>query len=310
MDYLQLLHSTVRLAAPTILIAMGGLFSLKINVFNLALDSFALFGCFASVVGAYFTNSVFGGVCVGVLITIIMTMIYGVFVFEFKVDAVVCAVAFIILANGLTRYLMKPIFNVSGKYILSDSLALKPLHFSFLENIPVIGVVLNNHSVLVYLALITPFIIYILLYKTTLGLSLRAIGQNLDAAVSAGISAKRINYTALLLNGLFCGLAGAQLSLSLNLFNVGMTSGRGFTALAVLILTNSEPVLAFAAGLLFGFAEALSNVLSADGYPSQILGMLPYALALIAAILPMAIRVTVRKRKKHLSERKIIGIDR
>ena len=306
MDYLQLFHSAIRLAAPTILIAMGGLFALKINVFNLALDAFALFGCFAAIVGAYYTNSIIGGIIISVLITVIMTLIYGVFVLELKVDAVVCAVSFIILANGLTRYLMKPIFNVSGKFIIDDSLALKPVNIAFLDHIPIIGTVLNNHSVLVYFAIISPFLIYILLYKTKFGLSMRAIGQNFDAALSAGINTKRVNYTALLLNGFFCGLAGAQLSLSLNLFNVGMTSGRGFTALAVLILTSSEPILAFLAGLLFGFAEALSNILAADGYPSQILGMLPYALALTAAILPVAIKVLIQKRKKHLSEKRVM----
>lgn len=306
MDYLLLLNSAVKLGAPVILIAMGGLFALKVDVFNLALDAFALVGCFASVVGAYFTNSVWGGIFIGVLATTAMILVYAVFVFELEVNAVVCAVAVITLAEGLTRYLMLPIFNVSGKYILPGSLALKPVHLEFLDAVPFIGPVLNNQTPLVYVALIAPFLIWVFLYKTNTGLSMRAVGQSAEAAGAAGINVKRIRYLALILNGIFCGLAGAQLALILNMFNVGMTNGRGFSALAVLILTNSAPILSLFAGLLFGFADALSNVLSAEGYPSQILEMLPYALALIAAIFPLTARTLLRKNKKKKNERSVM----
>ncbi|MFA5523129.1 MAG: ABC transporter permease [Tissierellales bacterium] len=290
MDYLQLLNSTLRLAAPITLIAMGGLFALKVDVFNLGLEGFALIGCFASVVGAYYTGSVIGGITIGVLATIIMTLIYAVFVMELKVNAVICAVAFLTLSSGITRYLMLPIFNMSGKYILSSDLALRPINISWLGNIPILGPILNNQTILVYLSLLLPFVIYILLYKTNIGLSMRAIGQSSESARSAGINVRGIKYFALLLNGLFCGLAGAQLALSLNMFNVDMTAGRGFTALAALILTASQPILTLLICLLFGLANAISNYLSTEGYPSQILGMLPYGLALIAAILPQVIR--------------------
>ncbi|MDF2654555.1 MAG: transporter permease [Bacillota bacterium] len=310
MDYLLLFNSAVKLSAPIILIAMGGLFALKVDVFNLGLDAFALVGCFASVVGAYLTESVWGGVLFGVLITVIMTLVYAVFVFELGVNAVVCAVAMITLTEGLTRYLMIPIFGTSGKYILPGSLALKKIHFGFLDSVPILGPILNNQSLLVYVALLSPFLIWVFLYKTNLGLSVRAIGQSAEAAGAAGINVKRIRYFALIMNGIFCGLAGAQLALILNMFNVGMTGGRGFSALAVLILTNSSPILSLLAGLLFGFADALSNLLSTEGYPSQILGMLPYGLALIAAVLPMIAKTIMKKRKKKLSERGVMQLNR
>ncbi|SDY65869.1 nucleoside ABC transporter membrane protein [Proteiniborus ethanoligenes] len=298
MDILQLLNSSLRLAAPIILIAIGGLFALKVNIFNLGLEGFTLIGCFSSVVGAFYTNSVIGGLFIGVIATILMTLIYAVFVMELKVNPVICAIAFLTLSSGLTRYLMIPIFDVSGKYILSSDLALRPIAISFLEKVPVIGPIINNQTILVYLSLIIPFFVYIFLYKTNIGLSMRAIGQSSNAAMSAGISVKKVQYFALILNGLFCGLAGAQLALSLNLFNVGMTSGRGFTALAALILTNAEPILTLLVCLLFGFANALANYLSTEGYPSQILAMLPYALALLAAILPMIIKTIAKSMKK------------
>ncbi len=306
MNELQLLNNALRLTAPVLLIALGGLFALKVNVFNLALDAFALIGCFSAVAGAYYTNSVAGGVLIAVIVTVIMMLIYGIFVFELDVNAVVCAVAFITLSSGLTRYLMKPIFNSNGKYILPSTLGLKAIHFDWLDNIPVLGTIFNNQSILVYVSLIAPFIIYIFLYKTNLGLSLRSVGLNPDAANAAGINAKQISYFALILNGVFCGLAGAQLALALNMFNVGMTNGRGLTALAVLILTNSAPILVLLASLLFGIADAITNVLSAEGYPSQILQMLPYALALLAAVLPLSYKKLTKKIRRKKNERMIM----
>ena len=305
----QLLNLSLRLAAPVILICLGGLFSIKVNIFNLALEAFALFGCFAAVVGTYFTQSVAGGILFAVFITMVSVLVYAFFVFELDVDPIICALAFITISSGLTRYLLIPIFNASGRFILPSELALPTLHFSWLEHVPVIGPILNDHSILVYLALIFPFLIHVFLYRTSLGLSIRAIGKNVDAAASAGIGIKRIRYFALLFNGLFCGLAGAQLALSLNMFNVGMTDGRGFTAIAVLVLTGSEPILALLACLMFGFSDALVLTLSGRGYPVQILSMLPYVLALIVVIAPLLTKNCMKQLKKRAAEKKLIVAD-
>ncbi len=308
MDYLQLLNSSIRLSAPVILIAMGGLFALKVDVFNMALDAFALIGCFFSIWGAYVTGTLSGGFFIGILCTVLFSLVYAVFVLEWEVNPVVCSVAMITLANGLTRYLMQPVFGTSGNVILSSELALPTIHLSLLDHLPVLGKILNNQTILVYLSLLLPFGIYVFLKYTEIGLSMRACGQSKETARSAGLKVKKIQYLALILNGVFCALAGCQLALSINMFNVGMTSGRGFTALAALVLTNSHPLFALLVGLLFGFADALSNVLSADGYPSQLLGMLPYFLALIAAIVPMAVQSILSRIHIQQQERMLMKI--
>ena len=291
----QLLNLSVRLAAPVILICLGGLFSIKVGVFNLALEGFTLFGCFAAVVGTYMTQSVAGGIAFAVLVTLLI--------------ALICALACTTIATGLTRYLLVPVFGVSGRFILPSELALPTLHFELLEHVPMIGPILNDHSILVYLALILPFAVHVFLYRTSLGLSIRAIGRNADAAASAGIGVRRIRYFAVALNGVFCGLAGAQLALSLNMFNVGMTDGRGFTAIAVLVLTGSEPVLSLLACLMFGFSDAMVLTLSGRGYPVQILSMLPYVLALAVVIVPLILRSAVRKTRRRSAEKKLIVMD-
>lgn len=188
----QLLNLSVRLAAPVILICLGGLFSIKVDIFNLALEGFTLFGCFAAVVGTYMTQSVAGGIAFAVLVTLLIALIYALFVFELDVDPIICALACTTIATGLTRYLLVPVFGVSGRFILPSELALPTLHFELLEHVPMIGPILNDHSILVYLALILPFAVHVFLYRTSLGLSIRAIGRNADAAASAGIGVRRI----------------------------------------------------------------------------------------------------------------------
>ncbi|NMC80924.1 MAG: ABC transporter permease [Chloroflexi bacterium] len=307
MDITQLLNLSVRLATPVLLVALGGLFSFRTNIFNIALEGFMLFGCFASIVGAYLFNSVAYGVAFAVLVSLVMTLIYAVFVFEWDVDPIICAIAIITISSGLTRYLLIPIFGTSGRYILPSSLALPTIYIPLLEKIPFIGPIFNNHSILVYLSFLLPFLIHILLYQTDMGLSLRAVGLNAEAAEAAGISVKKVRYFALAVNGILCGLAGAQLALSLNLFNVGMTNGRGWTALAALLLTGSEPILTLLACILFGFSDALVLMLSGNGYPVQILSTLPYVLALMAAILPPLIRKITMEVNRKTAEKRILG---
>ena len=101
----QLLNLSVRLAAPVILICLGGLFSIKVDIFNLALEGFTLFGCFAAVVGTYMTQSVMGGILFAVLLTLLVALVYALFVFELDVDPIICALACTTIATGLTRYL-------------------------------------------------------------------------------------------------------------------------------------------------------------------------------------------------------------
>lgn len=306
MDVGNLLSLSIRLTAPVLLIALGGMFVLKVGVFNLALDGFALFGCFASVVGAYVTKSVTMGVLFAVVSCIVLNLIYSLFVFELKVDAVICAIAFITIANGLTRYLLIPIFGASGRYILDSALSLQTIRIGLLERIPFIGPILNNHSALVYFGLIAPFLVYVLMYRTRLGLNMRAVGSNAEVAVSAGINVRAIQYFASVCNGFFCGLAGAQLALSLNMFNVGMTDGRGFTALAVLIMTNSHPIWTLLASLMFGLSDALVLEFSGEGFNAQLLKMLPYVLALAVAVVPLVIRRITMGINRSRAERRIM----
>ncbi len=306
MNLFGLLNLSIRLAAPVLLVAIGGVYASRVKIFNLALEGFMLMGAFSAIVGAHLTNSVAGGTLIAVVASVVLILIYAIFIFEFNVDPTICAIAIITISSGLTRYLLIPIFGTTGRYILPQTLALQTMRIPFLEKIPVLGPALNNHSILVYFAIVFALLTHILLYKTSFGMSMRAVGLDAETASSTGIHVKKVRYIALAINGVMCGLAGAQLALSLNMFNVGMTNGRGFTALAAITLTGAEPISTLFICLLFGFAEAIVLTLSGHGYPVQILSMLPYLLALLAAILPPFTKLMVSGARRRIMEKRVI----
>lgn len=307
MDIVTILTVAVRHAGPVLLVAMGGLLASRVNIFNLALEGFMLIGAFSSIVGAFYTGNVWLGVLFGVLASTLMIIIYAVFIIELEVQPVVCAISIITLASGLTRYLLNPVFGVSGRYVLSSELAMPVVHMNWLEAIPVAGQILNNHSLLVYFALVLPFVLAFVINKTKYGLDIRAVGMNEEAAVSAGIHVRKVKYSALMINGILCGLGGAELALSVYMFNVGMTNGRGYTALAAITLAGCNPLLSLITCLLFGFAESLVVSLSGVGFSSYLLGMLPYALALVAAVAPQVARLCIHFIKRKKSETEMIS---
>lgn len=307
MDIISILTVAVQHAGPILLVAMGGLLAVKANVFNLALEGFMLIGAFASIVGAFYFNNVWVGVLCGVFASTLLIMIYAVFIIELNVQPIICAISIITLSSGLTRYLLNPIFGVSGRYVIDSELAMPTIRIGFLSHIPFLGSILDDHSILIYFSLIIPFVISYVLRKTKYGLNLRATGLNEEAAFSAGINVKSAKYTALLINGILCGLGGAQLALSVYMFNVNMTNGRGYTALAAIILANSSPILCFLSCLLFGLAESLVISLSTTGISSYLLGMLPYAMALIAAVLPQFIRICRNRMKQKEAQKSVLA---
>lgn len=190
MSLTYILSLALRLCTPVLLISIGGMFVLKANIFNLALEGFALMGAFAAVAGAHFSGSALTGVLLAAVVTMLLCLLYGVIVLELRVDAVIAAIAFISISSGLTRYLLKPIFGTSGRFIISSELSLPALHFGLLDHLGTLGAILNDQGALVYLALLMPFVVHIVFYKTRFGLTLRSVGLNEEAARSAGLNVR------------------------------------------------------------------------------------------------------------------------
>lgn len=295
MDVVQLLHVALRMASPIMLTALGGMFAMRVGVFNIGLEGFMLAGCFGAVWGTSVSSSPYVGILMGMIVAMCLTLIYALFVLDMGVDPIIAALASIMMSTGLTRYLLRPLLGVRGRFILPRNLGLPLISIPLIKDIPFIGPIISNHSIIVYISWALFPIVHIILYRTSFGLQMRAVGEEAKAAMSSGINARRVRYLALAINGLLCGLAGAQLSLGFTqMFNEGMTNGRGFTALAALTLASYEPLATLAACMLFGISESFVIMFSGSGYAIQLLSMVPYWLTVIVAVIAAVLK---RSRK-------------
>lgn len=276
-------YSAIRLSTPLILAALGGLFSERSGVINIALEGLMLAGAFTAATVTTLTGSPFIGVATGVLAGVALALVHAIATIRFKADQVVSGMAINILMLGLPQFLSGAIFLSSGStpQIPKENL-IATLNTLF-------GVQWLDISVMSILAFALVPLTWYVLYKTPFGLRLRAVGENPEAADAAGVSVNKMRYIAVMLSGALAALGGAYLSIGQSsLFTRNMTAGRGFIALAALIFGKWKPVPTLLACLLFGFTEAasislqgLKNSAGEDLVPTQFIQIIPYVLTII-----------------------------
>lgn len=264
-----LIFSTIRLATPLLLAALGGLFSERAGVINIALEGLMLAGAFTAAAVTHFVGSPWVGLLAGVAAGVLVAAIHAVACIRFRADQVVTGTAINILMLGVPAFVSGALFASTGstpQIPKEDLIPWTPIVLAFA---------------------LVPVVWYVL-YRTPFGLRLRAVGENPEAADAAGISVRRIRYTGVLISGALAGLGGAYLSIGQSsLFTRNMTSGRGFIALAALIFGKWRPVQTMLACLLFGFTEAMAIQLqgvkmpSGDEIPNQFIQIIPYLLTII-----------------------------
>jgi general nucleoside transport system permease protein len=270
---IALIWSTVRLSTPLILAALGGMFSERSGVINIALEGMMLAGAFAAAAVTHAAGNPWIGVLAGLAAGLLIALVHAVACIRYQADQVVTGTAINILMIGMPAFLSGAFFLSSGStpQIPKENLiALGPKSIAFL------------------LLLITAATWYIL-YKTPFGLRLRSVGENPEAADAAGVRVARMRYAGVLLSGVLAGVAGAYISIGQSsLFTRNMTSGRGFIALAALIFGKWRPVQTMLACLLFGFTEAVTiqmqgvvKLPSGDDIPVQFIHMVPYVLTMV-----------------------------
>jgi len=298
---LTLFASTFRMATPILFATMGGIFSSQSGIFNVGLEAMLNIGAFFAVVGSVQTGSALGGLVYAVIACSIASLVFALIHLEMKANAIIVGLAFNIFAIGLTNYLLVEMLGATGVYQSDLIVGFKEVQIPFIQNIPILGDLISGHFPLVYVAFISVWIVYLILYKTPVGFHLRSVGEKSEAAESIGINPKKMKYLGLILSGVFCGFGGTFLSLSyLNLFAENMTAGRGWLALAAINFGNSKPLRSLVACLVFGFADALAVRLQQFGFPSQIVLMLPY----ISTLLVLLASAMNSDRKKKMAAAK------
>lgn len=287
----SLFASTIRAATPLVLAALGGIFSERSGVVNIALEGIMLIGAFFAMMISFYGSqlglpplvSALSGMVGAIIFGFLISMIHAVVSIRFRADQVVSGVAINILALGLTGFLLQLIFKTSGNSPSVPNLSAAPI--PGLASIPILGPIFFNQPPIVYIALLAVPITSFVLFKTPLGLRLRSVGEHPKAADTVGVNVFSLRYLGVGLSGVLAGLGGAYLSIGqLNIFTEGMTNGRGFIALAAVIFGKWNPWGALGACLLFGFADAIQISLQNAGVniPSDFLLMLPYILTLVA----------------------------
>jgi ABC-type uncharacterized transport system permease subunit len=276
-----LLAATLRYATPLVFGALGGLFSERSGVINIALEGMMLVGAFFGAWGADVTGSWVGGIVIAMIAGGVFGFIHALFAVHLRADQIVSGTAINLLALGITGYLYIDIYKTEGT---PDNLPGVPDVHLPIKSVPLLGDVFGQLNLLVWVALALVVVVWVVVFRTPAGLRLRSAGENPLAAETAGLSVVRTRYLAVTTSGALAALGGAFLSIGfVHSFTQNMVAGRGFIALAALIFGRWRPGAALAATLLFGFGSALAQRLPTFSPSGAVLFQaLPYVLTLIA----------------------------
>ena len=281
-----ILGSALVLAVPIILGAMAGVMSERVGVVNIAIEGQLLTGAFMASVVSTLTGNQIIGIISAMITAALFSAVLAVFAIRFLAQQIIVGVVLNVLAIGITNFLYQQ-WVTEDESATNSPGTLPIIHIPFLGDIPVIGPVLFQNRITVWLAIAIVIVLWFVLFKTKLGLRARAVGENPLAADTVGINVGRTRFWWVTLGGLLAGLGGAALTIgSSGSFGREMSGGLGFIALAVVILGRWHPGYATAAALLFGFSIILrvwANQVS-PGIPTNFITMVPYIVTIIAVV--------------------------
>jgi simple sugar transport system permease protein len=276
-----LFAAMLRFAAPLTFAALGGMFSERSGVVNIGLEGMMLMGAFFAIMAADKLDSWWLGLLVGVLSGGVAALVHALWAIHLQADQIISGTAINLLAVGVTGYLFIDIYGTEGTP--TDIPSIPNVHLGFLGD-GFVGDIFGRLNLMIWIAIVLVPLTWAIMFKTPIGLRIRACGEHPRAADTVGINVYAIRYGAVVISGMLAAAGGAYLSIGFNSsFNENMTAGRGFIALAALIFGNWRPFGAAAACLLFGFSSALALRLPEYSQSASVLfSALPYVLTLIA----------------------------
>ncbi|MCT8973891.1 ABC transporter permease [Microbaculum marinisediminis] len=279
------LSTSLRLSVPLAFAALAGVLSERSGVFNIALEGKLLAGAFGAAVGAFMFNDPFAGIAVGMLFGALAGTCLAVLGVTFGVNQIVAGIAINIFVLGITAFLSRVVFGAQANTLRLPGFL--RFEMPYLSEIPLIGPAIFSQDLLVYVMIVCVVLVHLFFYRTRWGLQVRAVGENPSAADSAGVSVAGVRYGCVIAAGAIAALGGCYLVLSqVFLFSEHMSAGKGFIALAAVILGRWTPVGALLACLLFGFFDALQLRLQFNyqEVPHEFFQMLPYLISILALV--------------------------
>ncbi|SHF23715.1 ABC transporter permease [Caloramator proteoclasticus] len=294
-------YAILRVTTPILFSGLGAVISDKAGVINIALEGTMLTSALTGVIVSALTQSTFFGVIAAILSGIFVSLLLSYFSLNLKTDIVLTGIAINLLASGGTIFILYLVAHDKGISTSLNSKVIPNVTIPLLNKIPILGPILSGHNILTYLSWISVAIVYILLYKTPLGVRIRAVGENPEAAESVGINVNKIRYIALCISCILASFGGAYMSMGyVSWFSTNMTSGRGFIALAAEAMGKGNPVGTLLTSLLFGFAGALSNNLQSLRIPSEFVQMIPYLATIVGLVIYSIRKTNMLKYKKEV----------
>jgi simple sugar transport system permease protein len=293
--WFQVLASTT----PVLLATISANVMTQSGIFNLGIEGTMLICALTGVLGSAFSQSLAVGMLCGIASGVVISFVLGYFALILKGPMNACGVAVNLLASGGTIFVLT---TLTGSKVTSSSLSsltFPGIKIPVLDKIPVAGAVLSGHNCITYLSWLFVLLTWLFLYRTKPGRNLRAVGENEEAARSAGINIYAMKFFAMGLCGLFCSFGGMYLSMgSLKSFTAGMTAGRGYLALALDSMSRGNPAIGFASSLLYGFSNSTTVYLQMySNLDIKLISAMPYVFIIVALFVVQMIKRRLEKRR-------------
>lgn len=300
---MDFLFMWIRVATPILLTSLGAVICERTGVVNLGLDGIMLIAALFGVLGSAWGGNLFWGTVAGIGAALIVSGVFAYFHLILKANAVLCGTAVNTIAGGLTVFVLQLATGEKGSSSSLKSFSFPAVSIPVIKDVPVLGDILSGHNVITYFAFFMVIVISVFLYRTPMGLRMRAVGENPSAASSVGQNVTKIRFLAILLCGVMAGMGGMYLSMGyLSMFTRDMVAGRGFIALAACAMGQANPVGALISSMVFSFFDGLSNILQLLQIPSEFVQMLPYG----ATILGLTIYSIQKQRQKNKKNKEIL----
>ncbi|MBR4484854.1 MAG: ABC transporter permease [Erysipelotrichaceae bacterium] len=276
------LSTVIRVATPLILCAMAACIGKQANVQTITYEGMMLFAALAGTLGTSYTNSLIGGIIIGVLASVLLAGIYGYFNIYLDTYDTLLGIAMNNFSNYFTIFLLFVLIGRKADSSTIVSYNYPIINIPIIKDIPIIGTILSGQSLVTYFAIISVFVAHFIVYKSTLGLRVRSVGRSPEAASSLGIDVRKTKMIAMLISGVFAGLAGEFMSMSyISFFTKNMVAGRGFIGIAASNLALGRPFYGLLYALMFAVSQVIANQLQMLQFTYQFANMIPYIITII-----------------------------